>query len=81
VRVVVVRRCAACHSATPTMTGFAAAPAGVLLDTPEQIRGQAPRIQAVAVAAQTMPLGNVTGMTAEERELLGRWIREGARLR
>jgi len=33
------------------------------------------------VAAQTMPLGNVTGMTAEERELLGRWIREGARLR
>ena len=63
------------------MAGFAAAPAGVLLDTPEQIRSQAPRIQTVAVAAQTMPLGNVTGMTVEERELLGRWIREGARLR
>jgi len=81
VRVVVARRCAACHSATPTMAGFAAAPAGVLLDTPEQIRSQAQRIEAVAVAAQTMPLGNVTGMTVEERELLGRWIREGARLR
>jgi len=63
------------------MAGFAAAPAGVLLDTPDQIRLLAPRIQAVAVAAQTMPLGNVTGMTAEERGLLGRWIREGARLR
>ena len=81
VRVVVAQRCAACHSATPTMAGFAAAPAGVLLDTPDQIRLLAPRIQAVAVAAQTMPLGNVTGMTPEERELLGRWIREGARLR
>ena len=80
VRVVVARRCAACHSATPTMAGFAAAPAGVLLDTPDQIHLLAPRIQAVAVAAQTMPLGNVTGMTPEERELLGRWIREGARL-
>ena len=63
------------------MAVFAAAPAGVLLDTPDQIHLLAPRIQAVAVAAQTMPLGNVTGMTPEERELLGRWIREGARLR
>jgi uncharacterized membrane protein len=27
-----------------------------------------------------MPLGNVTGMTDEERELLGRWIRQGARV-
>ena len=81
VRVVIARRCAACHSATPTLPGFAAAPAGVLLDTPDQIRSQAPRIEAVAVTTQTMPFGNVTGMTADERELLGRWIREGARLR
>ena len=81
VRVVIARRCAACHSATPTLPGFAAAPAGVLLDTPDQIRSQAPRIEAVAVTTQTMPFGNVTGMTTDERELLGRWIREGARLR
>ena len=81
VRVVIARRCAACHSATPTLPGFAAAPAGVLLDTPDQIRSQAPRIEAVAVATQTMPFGNVTGMTTDERDLLGRWIREGARLR
>jgi len=81
VRVVIARRCAACHSATPTLPGFATAPAGVLLDTPDQIRSQAPRIEAVAVTTQTMPYGNVTGMTTDERELLGRWIREGARLR
>jgi uncharacterized membrane protein len=81
VRVVIARRCAACHSEAPTFPGLPAAPAGVLLDTPEQIRSQAQRIQTVAVTAHTMPLGNVTGMTEDERELLSRWIREGAKLK
>jgi uncharacterized membrane protein len=27
-----------------------------------------------------MPLGNVTGMTKAERDLLGRWIAQGARI-
>jgi uncharacterized membrane protein len=27
-----------------------------------------------------MPLGNVTGMTAAERALLGRWIAQGAKV-
>ncbi|MGH7673956.1 MAG: urate hydroxylase PuuD [Gemmatimonadales bacterium] len=81
VRVIVARRCAGCHSSTPTHAAFSTAPAGAVLDTPEQIRALAPRIEAVAVVAQTMPLGNVTGMTSEEREILGRWVREGATLR
>jgi len=80
VRVIVARRCAACHSSAPTAPGIPAAPLRVLLDTPDQIRASAPRILAVAVDAQTMPLGNLTGMTPEERELLGRWIRGGANL-
>ena len=29
-------------------------------------------------ARRTMPFGNKTGMTDEERELLGRWIEQGA---
>ena len=81
VRLIVVRRCAGCHSSAPTTPGIPAAPLGVLLDTPDQIRANAPRILAVAVDAQTMPLGNLTGMTPEERELVGRWIRAGALLR
>ena len=81
VRVIVARRCAACHSSAPTTPGIPAAPLGVLLDTPDEIRVNAPRILAVAVDAQTMPLGNLTGMTPEERELVGRWIRAGAALR
>lgn len=81
VRVIVARRCAACHSSAPTMPGIPSAPLGVLLDTPEQIRTRAPRILVRVVETQTMPLGNVTGITPEERDLLGRWIREGASLR
>ena len=81
VRVVVARRCAPCHSSVPTQPGMPAAPLGVMLDTPDQIRASAPRILAVAVDAQTMPLGNLTGMTADERALLGKWIRSGAPLR
>ncbi|MGH9259188.1 MAG: urate hydroxylase PuuD [Acidimicrobiales bacterium] len=81
VRVIVARRCAGCHSSTPTHPAFSTAPAAAVLDTPEQIRALAPRIEAVAVVAQTMPLGNLTGMTSEEREILGRWVREGATLR
>ena len=81
VRLIVARRCAGCHSSAPTTPGIPAAPLGVLLDTPDEIRANAPRILAVAVDAQTMPLGNLTGMTPEERELVGKWIREGALLR
>jgi uncharacterized membrane protein len=81
VRVVIARRCAPCHSSAPTHPAFPAAPQGVLLDTPEQIRLRAPRILVVAVESQTMPLGNLTGMTREERDLLGRWVRAGAILR
>ena len=81
VRVIVARRCAPCHSSAPTTAGMPVAPLGVLLDTPDQIRANAPRILAVAVDAQTMPLGNMTGMTMEERALVGGWIRAGAALR
>lgn len=81
VRVVIAQRCASCHSSSPTDPAFPSAPLGVVLDTPEQIRAEAGRIFAVTVATPTMPLGNLTRMTAEERELLGQWIRAGARLR
>jgi uncharacterized membrane protein len=81
VRIVIARRCAPCHSTAPTYPGVAAAPAGVAFDTPEQIRARAPRIAERVVAQQTMPLGNVTGITDEERALLGRWVAGGAVLR
>ncbi|AZC52371.1 MULTISPECIES: urate hydroxylase PuuD [Pseudomonas] len=76
---VIQERCTVCHSAKPTSPLFSAAPAGVMFDTPEQIKLQAPRIQAQAVASQIMPLGNITQMTQQERDLIGAWINQGAR--
>jgi uncharacterized membrane protein len=77
---VIEERCAVCHAAKPTSPMFSAAPAGVMFDTAEQIQLLAPRIQAQAVATQTMPLGNLTQMTQAERELIGAWISQGAKL-
>lgn len=75
---VIQERCAVCHSAKPTSPLFSSAPAGIMFDTPQQIQQLAPRIQAQAVTAQIMPLGNITQMTQQERELLGKWIDKGA---
>lgn len=80
-RDVIERRCQRCHSRWPTDDVFIAAPLGVTFDRAEEIVARAPRIRERAVLQQTMPLGNKTGMTPEERLLLGRWIDQGAQLR
>jgi uncharacterized membrane protein len=71
-------RCVSCHAARPANPAFAAAPDGVLLETPEQIVAKADRILVRAVHTATMPLGNMTGMTDAERDVLGAWIVQGA---
>lgn len=81
VRAVVNQRCLSCHSAYPTDSVFRVAPAGVVFDTPESVRRLAERIRVRVVETQTMPLANKTGMTEEERELVGRWIGAGAHLK
>jgi uncharacterized membrane protein len=75
---VVDMRCTACHSQHPTRV--AQAPKGVVLDTPAEIKEQADAIQLQAVQTHAMPLGNITGMTQAERDLLGRWIAQGAKI-
>lgn len=77
---IIQSRCVACHSAHPTEPMFPAPPSGVMFDTPEQIKLLAPRIKERAVVNRTMPFINKTGMADEERELLGRWVDEGASL-
>ena len=78
VKQVVDRRCAACHSSNPTLMN--AAPRGIKLDTAEEIKAQASAIEQQAVTTKAMPLGNVTKMTQAERDLLGRWISQGAKI-
>ena len=79
VRKVINSRCVACHMATPTFPGLNETPKGILLDTPERIRAQAALIHSQTVTARAMPPGNLTQMTDEERMLLARWVRGGAK--
>jgi uncharacterized membrane protein len=74
---VVAERCAACHAQTPTQSGFSSPPAGLVLETPEQIAARADDIERV-VSSKAMPLGNITGMTSDERALVIAWITQGA---
>ncbi len=79
-RTVISNRCVPCHSASPTQPGFTAAPNGVMFDTPEQIASRAQLIYQRAVVTKDMPLGNLTGITDQERALLGAWFEQGASL-
>ncbi|MBS7691447.1 urate hydroxylase PuuD [Pseudomonas lalucatii] len=77
---VIQERCTVCHSASPSSPMFSSAPAGLMLDTPQQIQQQAAKIHAQTVASQVMPLGNITQMTQAERDLIGAWIAKGAQI-
>ncbi len=72
---IIDRHCAMCHSARPSHPDFSIAPTAMLLDSPEQIKQYAQKIYERAVITDTMPLGNETGMTDQERLTLGRWAR------
>jgi uncharacterized membrane protein len=68
------KHCTMCHSAHPTKEGFKEAPKGVMLETIEELRRYAVQIETQAVRNKSMPLGNETGMTDDERVRLGAWI-------
>src|SRR2546428_4597666 len=73
-----VDRSPVCHSETPVMPGFVAPPVNVKMDTPQQIRALAGRIRIPAVEQRTMPPGDITHITDEERALLRRLNDAGA---
>ena len=74
VRHVVLRRCTTCHAKSPVQAGFAAPPAGLILETDEQIQDNAEKIYSAAVITRTMPIGNLSGMTEQERGLIAQWF-------
>lgn len=75
VRTVIQQRCTTCHSATPTHPSFPAAPGGVMLDTDAQIIAEAFRIHQQTVVTRVMPIGNLTGISEAEREIIDHWYR------
>lgn len=71
---IIVQRCAGCHSAKPTIAGFSPAPRGIKYDTTSEVKAGAARI-AATVASGSMPWGNMTGMTEEERAVIANWYK------
>ncbi|MGM8885781.1 urate hydroxylase PuuD [Psychrobacter sp. 1U2] len=64
---IVHTRCSTCHAAQPTQQGFNAPPAGIILQTPEDMKIHQAKV-VTAVQTGYMPLGNITQLTDEERQ-------------
>ncbi|HYD80518.1 MAG TPA: urate hydroxylase PuuD [Paucimonas sp.] len=76
---IVAQRCAVCHADRPTQPGFATAPAGIMLHTPELLRQHAAKVYQQTVQLKAMPIGNLTQMTDEERAVVAAWYESGAK--
>lgn len=80
VRAIIGERCVTCHSTTPSYPGYAQPPAGVvLIDTPH-IAPNVQRIYQRVIVTRSMPIGNLTHMTDEERAVINAWFKNGAPL-
>ncbi|THV15535.1 urate hydroxylase PuuD [Rhizobium rhizophilum] len=73
VRDVVQGRCSMCHAAEPVWEGIARAPKNVKLETDGEIAAHAREIYLQAGRSHAMPPGNITDLSAEERQLLVAW--------
>ena len=50
-----------------------------MLESDRQIVDEAFRIHQQTVVTRVMPIGNLTGITEDEREAIDRWYLDGAR--
>ncbi len=73
---IVHNRCSSCHAAAPTQAGFLSAPKGIVFDTPQDVLRQARDIHQQTVVTRAMPIGNLTGITEEERAVIDAWFQQ-----
>jgi uncharacterized membrane protein len=71
---VVEQRCVMCH-------GAAVQSKGVRLDSPEALQQHAQAVYQQTVVTRQMPMNNSTGITEQERALIGQWFNSGAAVR
>ncbi|MBT3535293.1 MAG: urate hydroxylase PuuD [Rhodospirillaceae bacterium] len=71
---IVQKHCTSCHAAKPSNEGFDAPPKNILLENIDQLSRHGKQVVQFAVQTRAMPLGNETGMTADERLKLGAWV-------
>ncbi|MCW5671755.1 MAG: urate hydroxylase PuuD [Hydrogenophaga sp.] len=72
VKPVIEQRCVMCH-------GEALQSKNVRLDTPDALKQHAQAVYQQAVVTRLMPMNNATGVTEEERALIGQWFKGGAK--
>ncbi|MGE0348790.1 urate hydroxylase PuuD [Hydrogenophaga sp.] len=70
---VLEQRCVMCH-------GEALQSKNVRLDTPEGLAQHAQAVYQQVVVTRLMPMNNATGLTEEERALIGQWFKGGAKI-
>jgi len=70
---IIETRCASCHHDNPSHPGFATPPAGIKFIDIASVESQAEAIYKQSVVTKAMPIGNLTGMTNEERQKIGNW--------
>jgi uncharacterized membrane protein len=68
----VAQHCLSCHGAQVQMKN-------VRLDSPEWLQKHAQNIYQQVVVSRQMPMANTTGLTEEDRALIGRWFLAGAK--
>ncbi len=68
---VLEQRCYLCHGAQVQMKN-------VRLDSPQGVKLHAQGIYQQAVVSKIMPMGNTTGITSAERQLIAQWFESGA---
>ena len=70
---VLAQRCVQCHGEQVQMKN-------VRVDSAEAVQRNAQAIYQQVVVSKLMPMNNSTGLTDEERALIGRWFEQGAKL-
>lgn len=73
---IVSQRCSSCHANSPTQAGFQSPPKGIVFDSEQDVTRQAAAIYQQTVVTKAMPIGNLTRITDEERELIGIWFEQ-----
>jgi uncharacterized membrane protein len=73
VKAVLEQRCAMCHGEQVQMKN-------VRLDSPDLVKQHAQNVYQQVVVSKQMPMNNSTGITDEERALIGRWFQSGAKV-
>ena len=74
-QIILTSHCTGCHTEQPTMMGLTAPPGGMIFNQPEQLHLHKQKVLD-SLSTQFMPLGNLTGMTPEERSQLATYLNQ-----